>query len=82
MNIISIVIDRLHFGYLGCYGNSWIETPNFDQLAASGFLFDQIADRIARACGPIRVFHVAAGRGRRWIGRSYFVCATPVLSPF
>ena len=41
MNIISVVIDRLHVGYLGCYGNSWIETPNFDHLAASGFLFDQ-----------------------------------------
>lgn len=41
MNIINIVIDRLHIGYLGCYGNSWIETPNFDHLGASGFLFDQ-----------------------------------------
>ncbi len=41
MNIISVVIDRLHVGYLGCYGNSWIGTPNFDQFAAAGFLFDQ-----------------------------------------
>jgi arylsulfatase A-like enzyme len=41
MNIISVVIDRLHVGYLGCYGNSWIETHNLDHLAASGFLFDQ-----------------------------------------
>ena len=41
MNAICIVIDRLHVGYLGCYGNSWIATPSFDSLAADGFLFDQ-----------------------------------------
>src|SRR5258707_291210 len=41
MNAISLVVDRLHVGYLGCYGNSWISTPNFDRLAADGFLFDQ-----------------------------------------
>jgi len=41
MNAISLIIDRLHVGYLGCYGNSWIETPHFDRLAAEGFTFDQ-----------------------------------------
>jgi arylsulfatase A-like enzyme len=41
MNAICLVIDRLHVGYLGCYGNSWISTRNFDRLAADGFLFDQ-----------------------------------------
>ncbi len=41
MNAICLVIDRLHAGYLGCYGNSWISTRNFDRLAADGFLFDQ-----------------------------------------
>jgi hypothetical protein len=41
MNAICLVVDRLHVGYVGCYGNSWIETPNFDRLAAEGFLFDQ-----------------------------------------
>ena len=41
MNILSLVIDRLHVGYLGCYGNSWIATPNFDRLASDGFVFDQ-----------------------------------------
>src|SRR5271154_3606526 len=41
MNAISLVIDRLHVGYLGCYGNSWIATPNFDRLASDGFVFDQ-----------------------------------------
>jgi arylsulfatase A-like enzyme len=41
MNIVAIVLDRLHAGYLGCYGNTWIATPAFDRLAAEGFLFQQ-----------------------------------------
>lgn len=41
MNAICLVFDRLHAGYLGAYGNSWIETPAFDRLASQAFLFDQ-----------------------------------------
>lgn len=41
MNAICLVIDRLHVGQLGCYGNASIATPGFDRLAADGFLFDQ-----------------------------------------
>jgi aspartate/methionine/tyrosine aminotransferase len=41
MNAICLVIDRLHIGYLGCYGNAWVRTPTFDRLAAEGFIFDQ-----------------------------------------
>lgn len=42
MNAICLVIDRLHAGYLGAYGNSWIETPAMDRLASQAFLFDQV----------------------------------------
>jgi hypothetical protein len=41
MNTICLVLDRCHAGYLGSYGNAWIETPSFDRLAAESFLFDQ-----------------------------------------
>lgn len=41
MNIICLVVDRLHVGYLGCYGNCWIVTPEFDRLASESFIFDQ-----------------------------------------
>jgi len=41
MNAVCLVIDRLHLGYLGAYGNTWIETPEFDRLASQGFVFDQ-----------------------------------------
>jgi hypothetical protein len=40
MNAICLVIDRLHAGYLGAYGNTWIATPVFDRLACEGFVFD------------------------------------------
>ncbi len=42
MNAICLVIDRLHAGYVGAYGNSWISTPAIDRLAWEGFLFDQV----------------------------------------
>lgn len=41
MNVLCLVLDRLNLGYLGAYGNSWIETPGFDRFAAESFLFDQ-----------------------------------------
>jgi len=41
VNAICLVIDRLHTGCLGAYGNSWIETPAIDRLAAESFVFDQ-----------------------------------------
>jgi arylsulfatase A-like enzyme len=41
MNFVCIVLDRLHWGYLGCYGNTWIATPALDRLAAEGFVFAQ-----------------------------------------
>lgn len=41
MNAICLVVDRLHAGYLGSYGNSWIETAEMDRLASEAFLLDQ-----------------------------------------
>lgn len=38
---VVLTFDRLHLGYLGCYGNDWIETPNFDRLATQSVVFDQ-----------------------------------------
>jgi arylsulfatase A-like enzyme len=42
VNAICLVIDRLHCGFLGAYGNTWIETPALDRLAAESFVFDQM----------------------------------------
>jgi len=41
MNAICLVVDRLHAGCLGAYGNSWIETPALDRLASRSLVFDR-----------------------------------------
>ena len=40
MNVIVIACNGLHLGFLGAYGNPWIETPHLDRLAAEGMVFD------------------------------------------
>ncbi|HEV3165113.1 MAG TPA: sulfatase [Isosphaeraceae bacterium] len=40
MNVIVVVCNGLHLGFLGAYGNAWIETPHLDRLAAEGVVFD------------------------------------------
>jgi len=39
--ILVINAPGLHLGFLGCYGNDWVATPNLDRLAAEGVVFDQ-----------------------------------------
>ena len=41
MNALCLVFDRLHAGYLGAYGNTWIETPALDRLASRSLVFDR-----------------------------------------
>ncbi|MCG8586290.1 MAG: sulfatase-like hydrolase/transferase [Pirellulales bacterium] len=40
-NLVCLVIDGLGAGALGCYGNTWLETPALDRLAAESLVFDQ-----------------------------------------
>ncbi len=40
MNVVVVVCNSLHLGFVGAYGNAWIETPNLDRLAAEGIVFD------------------------------------------
>ncbi|MGE3778656.1 MAG: sulfatase-like hydrolase/transferase [Pirellulaceae bacterium] len=39
-NAVVVVIDRLGAGYLGPYGNTWIETPALDRLASQAVLWE------------------------------------------
>ncbi|MDR3232132.1 MAG: sulfatase-like hydrolase/transferase [Planctomycetaceae bacterium] len=41
MNILCLSIDGLHSGMIGAFGNSWIQTPALDSLAAQSVLFDR-----------------------------------------
>jgi arylsulfatase A-like enzyme len=37
-SVVVVVIDRLGAGHLGPYGNTWIETPHWNRLAARSML--------------------------------------------
>ena len=51
-NIILIVADDMGFSDLGSYGETIIQTPNLDKLAASGLRFTQFYN--AARCVPTR----------------------------
>jgi hypothetical protein len=38
-NVVFILADDLGWGQVGCYGNSFYETPNIDRLAREGVRF-------------------------------------------
>ncbi|MCF8715469.1 sulfatase [Joostella atrarenae] len=52
-NIIMIVADDMGWHDLGTYGNTFIETPNLDRLAANGLKFTD-AYAAAPLCSPSR----------------------------
>lgn len=52
-NIVFFLIDDLGYGDLGCYGNTFCETPNIDHLAHDGMRFTN-AYASAPVCSPSR----------------------------
>ncbi len=52
-NVIFILADDLGYSELGCYGNTFNETPNIDKLANDGVRFTQ-AYAAAPVCSPYR----------------------------
>ncbi len=52
-NIIYILADDLGYSELGCYGNTFNETPNLDELARVGVRFTN-AYASAPVCSPYR----------------------------
>jgi arylsulfatase A-like enzyme len=41
-NVVVLVIDRLGAGWLGPYGNTWLDTPNFNRLAARSVMWETV----------------------------------------
>jgi hypothetical protein len=39
-SVVVLVIDRLGAPWIGPYGNSWLDTPNFNRLATRSVLFE------------------------------------------
>lgn len=52
-NIILVVADDLGYGELGCYGQTFVETPHLDALAKEGVRFSQFYSGSA-VCAPAR----------------------------
>jgi len=52
-NIVFILADDLGWAELGCYGNTFNETPNLDKLARQGILFTD-AYAASPYCSPTR----------------------------
>ena len=52
-NIVFIMADDLGYGHLGCYGQTKIEAPNIDRLAAEGMRFTQVYAG-CNVCAPCR----------------------------
>jgi arylsulfatase A-like enzyme len=52
-NIVFILADDLGYGDVGCYGQTQIQTPHIDQLAAEGMRFTQVYAG-STVCAPSR----------------------------
>src|SRR5262245_23939397 len=40
MNALVLSLSHWHAGFLGCYGNDWMDTSALDRFAAAGVVFD------------------------------------------
>ena len=52
-NVLFILTDQQRRDTMRCYGNEWIETPNLDSIADSGFVFEN-AYVTQPVCTPAR----------------------------
>ena len=61
-NIIFVFADQHRADCMGCYGNSEINTPNFDQFSSEGMLFENCVSPTP-VCAPMRVANVTGKLG-------------------
>lgn len=64
-NIVVILADDLGWADLGCYGNTFNETPNIDRLAAEGLRFTQFY--AGPVCSPTRA-NIQSGQDQARFG--------------
>ena len=64
-NIILILADDLGWADLGCYGNTFNETPNIDRLAQQGVRFTQFY--AGPVCSPTRA-NIQSGQNQARLG--------------
>ena len=64
-NLILILADDLGWADLGCYGNTFNETPNLDRLASQGVRFTQFY--AGPVCSPTRA-SIQSGQNQARVG--------------
>lgn len=74
MNAIFLAIDRLSAGYLGAYGNAWIQTPALDRLACESIVCEHAWSESPRLEG----FYRALWMGTHPLAKDN--SATPTMS--
>lgn len=52
-NILFAIMDDATYMHMGAYGCTWVNTPNFDRVAANGLLFNRAYANNAK-CAPSR----------------------------
>src|SRR5262245_54972139 len=73
---VVLVVDRLGAGWLGPYGNTWLDTPNFNRLAARSVLCETVIADSPDLAGSCRA---------HWTGRHAMAPdeeARPTLAEF
>ncbi len=68
MNLLVLCTDTFRADYLGCYGNTWVETPRLDRMAAEGVRFDRFYAEGLPTLPVRRVFYT----GRHIFPFAYF----------
>ena len=61
MKTVFVMLDSLNRHYLNAYGQSWVQTPNIDRLAAEGMRLDA-AYCAAPVCVPSRMSFMTSRR--------------------
>jgi arylsulfatase A len=80
-HVIIITADDLGVNDLGCYGNTFIETPNIDALVNNkSFVKMNRAYAATPICSPTRA-SIITGRAPARIGMTEHLRATPPLTP-
>jgi arylsulfatase A-like enzyme len=57
MNLLVLCADTFRADYLGCYGDTWVETPYLDKLAAEGVRFSDFYGEGLPTLPARRVFY-------------------------
>ncbi|MFC1714425.1 sulfatase [Candidatus Poribacteria bacterium] len=53
MNVILMISDTVRHDYCGCYGNTWVQTPNIDALASESAIMENFFSA-SFPTGPMR----------------------------